>query len=168
MVNCVNICPFFSNHNTIVRGWCGTVVLERERERAQWWSYKVQFLGEPMGSCFIETVRLAVVYGMRVSIWNGNWTSICRMGHPIGQRAMDLITTKHNVSIICLNRLATIIESQQLLQVRLHYTQASVNGWVAKSVRQETEVGEAWVGVVGVIGFDVTGASYSIQHCLKL
>ena len=86
------------------------------------------------------------------------------MGHPIWHWSMHFISTKHCISTLRLNRLSTVVESQQLLQVRLYNTETGVDGRIAESMRQETEVGAAWVGVVGVSGLDVTGSTHCIQH----
>ena len=54
------------------------------------------------------------------------------------------------------------------MQVGLHHCEAGVDGWVAESVCEEGEVGEAWVWVVWVAGFDVAGTSDCIEHRLQL
>ena len=90
------------------------------------------------------------------------------MGHPVRQQAVHLLATKHSVSVLQLYGFAALVEGKQLLQVGLHYTETGVDGWVAKSVREKTEVGQTWVGIVGVIVFDVTRTTHCIQHRLKL
>ena len=79
------------------------------------------------------------------------------MSHPIWQWSMHFISTKHSISTLGLNRLSAVVESQQLLQVRLYNAETGVDGRIAKSMRQETEVGEARVGVVGVIRLMLLG-----------
>ena len=110
---------------------------------------------------------MAGVQRMRFLTRARNRASVCRMGHPVRQWAVHLLATKHSVSVLELYGFAALVECKQLLQVGLYYTETCVDGWVAESVREKTEVGQAWVGIVGVVGFDVARTTDCIQHRLK-
>ncbi len=53
------------------------------------------------------------------------------------------------------------------MEVGLQHSQAAVNHGVAEAVREEAEVGEARIVVVGVVGSDVAGPSSVVYHILK-
>ena len=103
---------------------------------------------------------------MSIAIWDMHRTSIRWMGHPITKRAMYFIATKRGEPILRLNGFSSVIECQRFLQVSLYNTETGIDGRIAIAVREKTEVGEAWVGVVGVIGLYVTGTTDCIQHRL--
>ena len=66
------------------------------------------------------------------------------MGHPIHKRGtVHLIPTKRGEPRLWLDWFASVVESQEFLQVGLHHCEAGVDGWVAESVCEEGEVGEA-------------------------
>ena len=72
------------------------------------------------------------------------------------------------VSAVGLYRLSPLVERQQFLQVGLQHSQAGIDDGRPESVRQQAEVGEAGVGIVGVHRFDVAGSSHCVQHGLHL
>ena len=87
--------------------------------------------------------------------------------HAIHWRSRGQLLCKR-VSAIWLYRLSALVECQQFLEVVLQHPEAGVYGRCAESVRQETEVGEARVGIVRVHRFDVAGSSHCVQHRLHL
>ena len=120
---------------------------------------------------FHSSGRLTVVGGVRIAIWDGHWTSsIHRMGQPIDKLAgvVDLVPSESGESVLGLDGFPSVVEGQEFLEVSLYDGEAGVDGWVAKAVGEEGEVGETWVWVVGVVGFDVAGTSNCIQHRLEL
>ena len=92
---------------------------------------------------------------MRICTSERHWSSsIKRMGQPIYKLAtVHLIPTERRESALWLNRLASVIESEEFLKVCLYDSEASVDGQVAKAVCEEGEVGEVWIWVVEVTGF---------------
>ena len=114
---------------------------------------------------------MTVVGGVSITIWDGHWTSsIHRMGQPIDKLAgvVDLVPSESGESVLGLDGFPSVMEGQEFLEVSLYDGEAGVDGWVAKAVGEEGEVGETWVWVVGVVGFDVAGTSNCIQHRLQL
>ena len=108
--------------------------------------------------------RLTEVAGTRIHTWDRHWSGVHRMGHPIHKRGtVHLIPTKRGEPGLWLDGFASVVESQEFLQVGLHHCEAGVDGCVAESVCEEGEVGEAWVWVAG---FDVAGTSDCIEHRL--
>ncbi len=66
-----------------------------------------------------------------------------------------------------LDGLPSLVESQKFLEVRLKDSESRVDGWIAKSVAQETEVGEARIRIVRVVWSDVTRPTDCIEHGLE-
>ena len=84
---------------------------------------------------------------MRICTSDRHWSSsIHRNGQPIYKLAtVHLIPTKHGELALWLDGLAFIIESKEFLKVCLYNSEVSVDGWVAKAVCEEGEVGGVWI-----------------------
>ena len=76
--------------------------------------------------------------------------------------------SRHEKPGLGLNRLSTLVDGEQLLQVGLHDAQAGIDGGIAETMREEVKVCQTRVGVVGISGLDVAGTTNGIEHCLQL
>lgn len=67
-----------------------------------------------------------------------------------------------------LNGNLSLIDGQQLLEVGLYHAKHGVHGGVSEPMRDEAEVGQSRVRVVGVCGTDVVGSAHCVDHGLHL
>ena len=80
------------------------------------------------------------------------------MGHPIHKRGtVHLIPTKRGEPCLWLDGFASVVESQEFLQVGLHHCEAGVDGWVAESVCEEGELVRAGYGLFGSLALMLLG-----------